>query len=122
MSFFATQNTGTVHLFFGNYLIQGVPLYIVVIGSLLLGIFISWLISLIDTFSSKLAIHGKVSEINEAHKTINKLQQENRNLEIDNARLLSNTQSTENQTVETKTESGPSFFHPLRHSMGMSSK
>jgi hypothetical protein len=126
MSYFATQNTGIVHVVFGNYLIQGIPLYIIVVGALLLGIFISWLISIVDTFSSKITIHGKVSEIKEAHEIINRLQQENHNLEIEIARLKTVTESNEtikyDSDSDSEAESTPSFLNRLTHNIGITSK
>ncbi len=124
MSYFATQNTETVHVFLGNYLIQGIPLYIIAVGSLLLGIFISWLISIVDTFSSKITIHGKVSEIKDAHAIIDRLQQENHNLEIEIAHLKTVDESNEATEYDSKTEadSKPSFINRLTHNIGITSK
>lgn len=97
MTFFATQNTGSVHILFGNYVLYGIPLYIVVIGSLLLGIFASWLISLVDAFSSTLTLHWKDSQIKNAYKTIETLRKEKHDLEIENSRLLVMTEDNKEQ-------------------------
>lgn len=87
MAFFATQNTGMLHIWLGNYLLSGIPLYVVVIVSLLLGVVASWIISLADNFSSILTLHWKDSELKKAHKTIDELIRDNNELELENTRL-----------------------------------
>src|SRR5258708_1729365 len=87
MAFFSTQNTGLVHITLGQYTLTGIPLYVIVVGALLLGIFASWLISLVDAFYSSHKIHGKDSELHNAQKTITQLQKENHDLELENVRL-----------------------------------
>lgn len=120
MSYFATQNTGLVHIMFGSYVIQGVPLYIIAIGALLLGILISWLINIVGMLSSSFAIRGKVIQIKNAHEVINKLQQQNHELEIEIASLKAEINTDEPVITERKTinEIKPSFFHKLAHQGG----
>jgi uncharacterized membrane protein (DUF106 family) len=120
-AYFATQNTGNVHVLFGNYLISGVPIYVVVIISILFGVFISWLISLVDSFSAFNTIHSKDSEIRKAQKTIEVLQEEKHNLEIENIRLKGEGRVTEHIVEDEKERAKsykPSFFQNLRHSFG----
>lgn len=88
-AYFATQNTMPTILYIGNYRIADVPMYFVIIGSLLLGVFISWIISIIDRSPDK---------------TIDALKEEKHDLEIENARFK-----------EKKSES-PSFADRLKHS------
>ncbi|HVA97144.1 MAG TPA: lipopolysaccharide assembly protein LapA domain-containing protein [Candidatus Acidoferrales bacterium] len=127
MSYFATQNTGAVHIVVGNNYIGGIPMYILVIGSLLLGIFISWLISLIDTISSGATLHGKVNEIKKAEDRIDNLQQKNHDLEIEVTRLRTEiTSSKTNESSEQSTgrviDTSPSFLNRLSHNIGIAGK
>lgn len=87
VAYFATQNTGLVHILLGGYLMKDIPLYVIVVGSLLLGIFISWLVSMVDTFSTFFTLHGKDSEIKRIQKELQHLQHENQILEEENNRL-----------------------------------
>lgn len=87
MAFFATENTTGTAITIAQSTFRGIPLYVVVIGSMLLGIFISWLISLSNSLSSSLTLHRKDSAIRDAQTTIDRLKKENHNLQVENARL-----------------------------------
>jgi hypothetical protein len=106
VAFFATQNTGLSHILLGGYLLKDIPVYVIVIASLLLGIFVSWLLSIADKFSTFFTIHGKESEIKRMQKEINDLRHENRVLETENNRLQGKV-----ETIDTKEENEerPSF-------------
>lgn len=119
VAYFATQNTGNVHILFGGYLINNIPLYMVVVGSLLLGIFISWLISFVDTFSIYFTLHGKDSELKKSYETIAKLQQQNRELEMDVAHI----KGEKNIPIEKENEEtvpASSLFHHVKQNFGFS--
>jgi len=56
---FATQNTQTVNLVFGELTVPQIPLYIVILGSLLLGVIISWIFNLFDNISAFFILNRK---------------------------------------------------------------
>ncbi len=87
MAFFATQNIATTTIILAGHIYKGVPLYIIVIGALLLGIFVSWLISIVDALSSTLTIHGRDKAIKKQAEINNDLKKRMRELEIENAKL-----------------------------------
>src|ERR1700689_574734 len=87
VAYFATQNTGIVHITLANFFTGGIPLYIVVIGSMLLGIFISWLISIVNYIFSTVKILGKEAKLKDAYRTIETLNKDNNDLLLENARL-----------------------------------
>ncbi len=121
-AYFATQNTGFVHIILGSYLIQGIPLYIIVVGSILLGVFISWLVNIVDSFSSARVNYGKDTALKKAHETIEELREETHSLEMENARLkgeLSGSSNVHyiNNSKENK-DIKPSFLHRVRQSFG----
>ncbi len=87
IAYFATQNTTGVTIRLAQYTWTQVPLYIVTVGSLLIGVFIAWIISLVDVISSTLTIHGKESAIKEAKKTIADLTKQVHHLELENTQL-----------------------------------
>lgn len=105
MAYFATQNTMPTIVYIANYRLANIPMYLIVIGSLLLGMFISWIVSIADSFSSNLTIHGKDSTIKAADRTIDELQEEKHELEVENARLR-----------EKEKAERPSLAHRLKHS------
>ena len=87
VAFFATQNTQTVSITLGNYPLTGVPIYLIVLVSLLLGFVVSWIINLVDVISSALKIHGKENTIKDANKQISELTKKVHQLELENERL-----------------------------------
>lgn len=85
--YFATQNTQQFTLTLAGAPIYGVPVYIAIGITLLIGFAICWIISLSDTFSSFLTIRGKNSKIKDSKNAINDLTKRVNQLEIENARL-----------------------------------
>ncbi len=120
MAFFATQNTGPVDVHMANYLLPRVPIYMVVIGSMLLGIFISWLLSLLGTISSSLTIHGKDAALKKANDTIERLKEDKHNLELEIAHL--NGEQKEEHIVkevdDETVEPTSSLTNRLKHNFG----
>lgn len=87
VAYFATQNTQPTSIVLANSPVSGIPLYLIVLGSLLLGFVVSWLISLVDVISSALKIHGKDSTIKDANKQVSELTKRVHQLELENERL-----------------------------------
>lgn len=100
VAYFATQNTGLVHITLANFFTGGIPLYIVVIGSMLLGIFISWLISMVNYIFSTVTMIGKDAKLKDAYRTIDALNNKNNDLLIENAHLKGEKENT--PVIETK--------------------
>lgn len=82
IALFATQNTGVIHIVLGSYVLTGIPLYVIVVGSILLGVLVSWLISIVNTFSTLFTLHTKDVMLKRSQKIINDLQEKNRALEM----------------------------------------
>ena len=87
VAYFATQNTQLVTLTLANSQLPGIPIYQIVIAALLLGIVMSWIMSLSGTISSSLAIFNKNRTITsnkkeavDLHSRINQLERENEKL------------------------------------------
>ncbi len=87
VAYFGTQNTQTISVTLANYNLNGIPVYVIVLGSLLLGFIISWIISLVDVISSAFKIRGKESSIKDANKQIANLTKTVHQLELENERL-----------------------------------
>lgn len=85
--YFATQNTIAIPITIGSSTIQGVPLYVVLGIILLIGLFLSWLISLLNSISSTMKLRGKEHTIKDAKQTINELTKQVNELQIENAKF-----------------------------------
>ena len=122
MAYFATQNTGLIHITFANFYSGGIPLYVVVVGSMLLGIFISWLISLVNSVTASFKMRKINAEIRDAYHTIDELTKKNTDLLKQNEHLL---EGKEEQVIkdETKEPIGEKqvtrfgIFHQPKHSL-----
>lgn len=91
IAFFAIQNTAVISLNFFNYKLPGIPTYIVVVGALLVGLFLSWIISFVNGIITGFTIRDKDSQIknykNENAQYLKQIHQ----LELENARLMAET-------------------------------
>ncbi len=77
----------SVHL--GSYVISDVPLFYVIIGSILLGIVLSYMIHLIHAVSTSMAIHGKERELKKNKEEVLELTKQVHQLELENEKLKS---------------------------------
>ena len=87
IGYFATQNTAPVSLQFGEFVLDNVPLYVVAVGSLLLGLLIAWIFSFGRTFSASFATFGSRRQGREVDHNVTALERRVRDLEVDNAQL-----------------------------------
>jgi len=88
IALFATENTQTVWISFGQYRLESVPLYLVVLGGLLVGIFLSLLMSVV----SSLSLRGQDSAL---RVTLQRLEERVHDLEVENERLQEGGEETE---------------------------
>ncbi len=87
VGYFATQNTTPVTIQLNEYAWKDVPLYLVIVGSLLVGLFIAWILYVARTLSSRLAIYRRDHAVKRANRTVADLQQRVQELEVENTRL-----------------------------------
>jgi len=87
IGYFATQNTTPVTIQVAEYSLQEVPLYLVIVGSLLAGLFIAWILYFARTVSSRLTIYGRDQAVKKSRQTVAELEQRIHELEAENARL-----------------------------------
>jgi uncharacterized integral membrane protein len=87
MAYFATQNTTPVTIRLAQYALEEIPLYLVVVGSLFVGLFISWILYLARAVSSRLTIYGKDHEVRRARRTAADLETRVQELQAENAQL-----------------------------------
>ncbi len=87
VSYLAIRNTTLVTLNFPGYIFNNIPLYLVILGSLLLGFLIAGVLSSINSMFSAFKIMGKNSVINSSQKEIEKLREKIQELELENSQL-----------------------------------
>jgi uncharacterized integral membrane protein len=92
IGYFATQNTTPVTIQVAQYAFKEVPLYLVIVGSLFVGLFIAWILYFARSISSTLAIHGRDHALKRARQTtadlelrVQELQAENEQLKTDHS-------------------------------------
>lgn len=87
IAYFGIQNSSPVTIRLNDYVWNDVPLYMVIVGSLLVGLFIAGILYLARSVSSKLTIYGKDRAIKKTKHTIAELEQRVRELEVENTQL-----------------------------------
>lgn len=87
IALFATQNTAGTAITVANYRLTDIPVYLLVLAGLLVGVVVSWILSLFNSISSGIALHGRDSKINDLRKTLRDQERKIHDLEADNTRL-----------------------------------
>jgi uncharacterized integral membrane protein len=87
IALFSQQNTQSVPLTVGPYVFSAVPTYLVVVLSMLFGLFIGWILSVMDFFSHSLTMRKKESALHTAERRATTLEDRIASLKEENARL-----------------------------------
>lgn len=95
---FSTQNTVPVQVKLGENMLSGVPLYMVVLGSLLMGTFLALVINLIESIPTTFALKSRENKIDQAAKRIDDQNIKIQELEMENAKLR-DTQDYEQNAI-----------------------
>ncbi len=90
---FATQNPTTASIILLGYSISDVPMYLIVSGSLLLGLLSSSILSIVSSVTNSFKLHGKDVKIKETKRTVADLVKINRELELEIVKLKERTRN-----------------------------
>lgn len=119
-TFIAVQNTGSVTVNLFNTVFTNVPLFLVILGSLLVGLLLAGFVSAFESFASFLILKSKDTQISSAHTTIEELNKKLQDLKLENARLkedqLEDEENREKHIRQEHIHPRFSFFERLRHS------
>ena len=85
-SIFATQNTGQITLFFYNFSLPNIPIYLVVLASALVAFILSLIFQLIKNLSTGLTISSQKTKVNELKKELAEVTREFHKIELENAK------------------------------------
>lgn len=91
VAYFATQNTRPIEIHIANYSFTGLPLYFIVLVSLLVGLLFSWLITFIQSISSTFTLHDRENALRETKRSNAELLKRVHQLELENTRLKAKT-------------------------------
>lgn len=97
IAYLAISNSMLVILHFGPYVFSGIPLFYIIIGSLLIGLGLSYLFALIRSISTGFTIRGKDKKIKQTQSEIVDLTKRIHQLELENERLKNNSTVIEPQ-------------------------
>jgi uncharacterized integral membrane protein len=86
IGYFALQNATPVTIQVGELVFQEVPLYLVAVGSLIVGILVASMLYLARTVSANMHVHGRPQPAT-TDKTVAALERRIHDLEIENTRL-----------------------------------
>ena len=87
LAYLALQNTTDVTFHILNYTFPDVPLFFVIIGSMLGGVLLSYIFYMIHSISSALKIHGKDKKIKNTEKNVSELTKKIHQLELEKESL-----------------------------------
>lgn len=87
LAFIATQNATLVTLHLGDTTLSNIPLFFVVLASILIGFLVASVITVINLIKSKLTIRGQSGQLKKTYKTVEELQGRVVELEEENVTL-----------------------------------
>ena len=87
IAYFGMQNVSPVTIRLNEYVWNDVPLYLVIVGSLFVGLFMAWILYFARSVSSTLTIYGKDRAIKKSKHTVAELEQRVHELEAEKAQL-----------------------------------
>lgn len=96
---FATQNTSLVSISLGNFMIS-LPLYLLVLGSLLSGLVVSGLISLFGSIATYVMLRSKESNIKAKDSQLSDLSVKIHQLEQENANLKATADAAVDESAQ----------------------
>jgi len=97
MVYLAQNNLQLVTLWLGPYVFSGIPLFYVIIGSLIAGLLIAFLIYVVDSVFTGITMRRKDNKIKETKSDVVELTKRIHQLELENERLKNNTTIMEPQ-------------------------
>jgi uncharacterized membrane protein len=97
MVYLAQNNLMPVTMHLGATVITNIPLFYVIIGSLLTGLVLAYFIYLINSIFTAFTMHGKDNKIKQGKSDIVDLTKQIHKLELENERLKNNSTVVEPQ-------------------------
>lgn len=123
VAFFSVQNTHGVTMTLANYSLTDIPLFIIVLASILVGLFVGFIMNIFQALSASFKIHGKDVAVKNANHIIADLKKKLDDVQIENNLLR---EKIDEQYISEKNpeesnipmEDHPSYLARLRHNFG----
>lgn len=87
VAYFATQNTELVTIHFATNTWTGIPLYLLMLTSLLAGLLFAWIFHILSAISASFALRSKNKKIKQTKEENLELTKKVHQLEIENTKL-----------------------------------
>lgn len=87
VAYLATQNATLVTLHFGESILADIPLFFVVLFSIIFGALLASVVTIINLIKSKLTIFGQKGQLRKSYETVDELKQRVSQLEGENSTL-----------------------------------
>lgn len=87
IGYLVLQNNDQVNLTVASYSLQNVPVYLVILGSMLLGVLLAYLLNLFHAISTAFSIHKKDNKIRKSENDATLLMKKIHQLELANESL-----------------------------------
>lgn len=97
MVYLAQNNLAIVSLHLGTYEFTGIPLFYIIIGSLLVGLGVAFLFQFVHSIINAISMRGKDNTIKQGNSDIVGLTKRIHQLEIENEKLKNNSTVREPQ-------------------------
>ncbi len=97
IAYLAISNSMLVTLNFGPYVFPGIPLFYIIVGSLLIGLGLSYFVALIRSISTGFTMRKKDKKIKETRSEIVDLTKRIHQLELENEKLKNKSTIVEPQ-------------------------
>ena len=99
LAIFATQNTGSIDLNFGNYFLPNIPIYLVVLIPLLFGLLIAFLLHVLKLLSHDLTIDEQKKEIKSLKSDLNDITKQAHKLELENLKIKKDSGNFDEESI-----------------------
>ncbi len=97
MAYLAQNNLMPVTLHLGAYVFSDIPLFYIIIGSLVTGLGLAYLMFIVNSIFTAFTMHGKDNKIKQGKSEIVDLTKQIHQLELENERLKNNSTVIEPQ-------------------------
>ena len=112
IAFLSRYNTSGIILTIGDYTYSNIPLYVITVGTYVLGILLAWIIEVPQEIATAFQIMGLGKTISSGKNTIGQLQNKIKKLEIENIKL-----TERNQTIISNRKPGENYQQNTIHNL-----
>lgn len=117
IAFFSRHITSGVTITIGENIYSNIPLFVITVGTYLLGLLLAWIIEIPQSIATAFRIMGLGRKINSGNKTIEQLQNKIKKLELENIKLHDHNQFVASR--QTDVNYRPNIFQKALHKLNL---